>query len=282
MKDPFKAFTDEFSKQKQSDKDSKIFVLDDQRDVFDLLPSPLEIETLEGFHPLFADCALVMTLVMPLSYIALASEGFDKHRKTIDQAEDKYQPDNPSSPVFESYFTMWSLFDLEVEKTGKVLADVVDPLKTLLKIHKDKMGLIERLKMSYPGVYLCEATGSICTLKEITSGKSIQAILEPGCEEAIEKNDILLLRLLQNIEDEIYVQLSSPYIIKSTENDWIDFFAKHDIHQGKSFDCEAYRTFMKKGNTPDFWLNYIHNSCLSVNDMVVTLEGPPLPLAASP
>jgi hypothetical protein len=33
---------------------------------------------------------------------------------------------------------------------------------------------------------------------------------------------------------------------------------------------------MKRGISPDFWLNYIDKACLSVDDMVATLEGTPL------
>lgn len=283
MKDPFKAFTDEFSKQGQTSlpehqvKESKIVALDDERDFFDLLPSVLEMEELAGFHPLFAECALAMTLIMPLSYIALTMPGFRKHRKMIDQAEAKYNPEDPLTPVFEAYFTMWSLFDVEVEKTGKVLADVVRPLKTSLKIDEDKIDLIERMKMSYTGVYLCEEKlEESFKLKEIPSERSIEAILEPGWDKEIEKGDILLIRLIEDILERTYIQLSSPYVVKSTEEDWIEFFVEHRIGEGELFDFEAYRTFMKKGMSPDFWLNYIDSACLSVNDMVVTLEGTPL------
>lgn len=283
MKDPFKAFTDEFSKQGQTHllghqaKESKIVSLDDERDFFDLLPSVSEMKELEGFHPLFTECALAMILIMPLSYITLTMPGFRKHRKMIDQAEAKYNPEDPLTPVFEAYFTMWSLFDVEVEKTGKVLADVVDPLKTSLKIDEDKMDLIERMRMSYTGVYLCEEKlEESLKLKEIPSGRSIEAILEPGWDEEIEKGDILLIRLIEDILEGTYIQLSSPYVVKSTEEDWIEFFAEHGIDQGQSFDLEKYREFMKRGISPDFWLSYIDSACLSVNDMVVTLEGTPL------
>lgn len=283
MKDPFKAFTDEFSKQGQGylpghqAKEGKIVSLDDERDFFDLLPSVSEMEDLEGFHPLFLECALAMALVMPLCYIALTLPGFRKHRKMIDQAEAKYNSEDPLTPVFEAYFTMWSLFDVEVEKTGKVLADVIRPLKTSLKIDDDKMDLIERMKESYTGVYLYEEKlEESFKLKEIPSGRSIEAVLEPGWDEELEKGDILLIRLIQDAQDGTHVQLSSPYVVKSAEGDWIEFFAEHGIHAGELFDFEAYRTFMKRGISPDFWLSYIDSACLSVSDMVVTLEGTPL------
>lgn len=283
MEDPFKSFSDEFSKKGQTylpghqAKESKIVSLDDERNFFDLLPFPLEMEELEGFHPLFAECALAMTLIMPLSYIALTMPGFRKHRKMIDQAEAKYNPEDLLTPVFETYFTMWSLFDVEVEKTGKILVDVVRPLKTSLKIDEDKMDLIERMRMSYTEVYLCEEKSEESfKLKEIPSGRSIEAILEPGWDEEMEKGDILLIRLIEDTSDGTYVQLSSPYIINSTEEDWVEFFAEHGIEQGQSFDFEKYRKLMKRGIFPDFWLSYIDSACLSVNDMVVTLEGTPL------
>jgi|GEM_PF-5805466 hypothetical protein len=283
MKDPFKAFTDEFLKQEQIDlsknqaKDSKIVSLDDETNFFDLLPLTSEIGELEGFHPLFAECALAMTLVMPLSYIALTMPGFKNHRKMLDKVDAKYQPENPHRPMFEADFIMWSLFDVEVENTTKVLADVVRPLQASLKIDEDQMDLIERMRMSYTGVYLCEEKSEESfILKEIPSGRQIEAILEPGWDEEIAEGDILLIRLIEDILEGTYIQLSSPYLVNSTENDWIEFFSEHGIEQGETFDFEAYRVFMKRGIAPDFWLNYIDSACLSISNMVVILEGTPL------
>ena len=85
-----------------------------------------------------------------------------------------------------------------------------------------------------------------------------------------------MIRLIEDTEDGAYVQLSSPYIVKSTEDEWIAFFAEHGIDEGQSFDLEEYRTFMKEGMSPDFWLNYIDRACLSISDMSVILEGTPL------
>jgi uncharacterized Fe-S cluster-containing protein len=106
---------------------------------------------------------------------------------------------------------MWTLFDLEIGKTGKVLTDLAISSKMPLDIDKDKLSLIEKMKMSYTGVYLCEEKSEESfKLKEIPSGRSIEAVLEPGWNEEIEKGDILLIRLIENAQDGTHVQLSSP------------------------------------------------------------------------
>lgn len=282
MKDSIDSFIEALLKEEprpvaESSKENKIVSLDEEAAFLDLLNFPFETEELENFHPLFAQCTLAMTLIMPLSYMALALPEFKKHRKVIEKAESKYRIEDPLSPIFESYFTMWTLFDLEIEKTGKVLTDLAISSKMPLDIDEGKLELIERIKMSYTGVYLCEEElEESFKFREIPSGRSIEAILEPGWDEEIEKGDVLLIRLIEDTQDKTYIQLSSPYIVKSTEDDWIEFFAEHGIDCGESFDFEKYRTFMKRGISPDFWLNYIDSACLSVNDMVVTLEGTPL------
>ena len=263
MKDSIDSFIEALLKEEpqpvaESSKENKIVSFDEEATFLDLLNFPFETEELENFHPLFAQCTLAMTLIMPLSYMALALPEFKKHRKVIEKAESKYQLEDPLSPIFESYFTMWTLFDLEIGKTGKVLTDLAISSKMPLDLDKDKLELIERMKMSYTGVYLCEEKSEESfKFREIPSGRSIQAILEPGWDEEIEKGDILLLRLIEDTQDKTHIQLSSPYIVKSTEDDWIEFFAEHGIDQGESFDFEKYRAFMKKGISPDFWLNYI-------------------------
>lgn len=279
MKDSIDSFIEELLKKdpKVPAPSNKIVSFDEEAAFLDLLNFPFETEELENFHPLFSECTLLMTLIMPLSYMALGLPEFKKHRKIIEKAESKYRIEDPLSSIFESYFTMWTLFDLEIGKTGKVLTDLAISSKMPLDIDKDKVSLIERMKKSYTVVYLCEEKSEESfKLKEIPSGRFIEAALEPGWDEEIEKGDILLLRFIEDTEDGTYVQLSSPYIVKSTEDDWIEFFAEHGIEKGELFDFEAYRTFMKKGKTHDFWLNYINSACLSMNDMVVTLEGTPL------
>jgi hypothetical protein len=279
MKDSIDSFIEKLLKEnpKVPAPSNKIVSFDEEAAFLDLINFAFETEELENFHPLFSECTLLMTLIIPLSYMALALPEFKKHRKIIQKAESKHRIEDPLSPIFESYFTMWTLFDLEIGKTGKVLTDLAISSKMPLDIDKYKLSLIERMKMSYTGVYLCEEKSEESfKLKEIPSGKSIEAILEPVWDEEIEKGDILMIRLIENTQDGTHVQLSSPYVVNSTEDDWIEFFAEHGIDQGQSFDLEKYREFMKRGISPDFWLSYIDSACLSVNDMVVTLEGTPL------
>lgn len=283
MKDPFQAFSNAFLKQQDiylpqlMASNSKIGSLDNTIGVSELTLAPSEIEELEEFHPLFAKCALAMTIVMPLCYMALTIKEFKKHRKMIDIAEAQYLPEDPFSPVFDSYFTMWTLFDAEVEKTGKVLADVVKTLKFPLKIDEDTIDLIERMKATYPGIYICEEKLSeLFLVREIPSGRLVEAVLEPGLEEVVEEENILMVRLIEDVQEGTHVQLSSPYIIQSTEDDWREFFADQGIKGGKPFDLNKYRTFMKKGKFPGFWMHYVNTTCLSVNDMSVTLDGTPV------
>ncbi len=260
----------------QAVKDAKLTAEEYQKSV-------LSIEQLQKHDPLTA------IYINSQNHLSVLVEMFSEFpslknliRRNI-QADDKYMPSYPPmSPVTNSHFFCWSVFDLMTggAKKESFCTVVIDYCKSI-NFDPFQIEIYEIFQQSYAGIYIQEGfDDTFVYLREIVTNKKITtkvASLYTG-----NTGDIWYARVLPPLFGlyDYSVVFGTPYILNNqmstnTEREWLDYFNRQLSIDNNINSEKSYQEFMKFGKNDDFWMEYITQAYLGFTSESISLGGIP-------
>ena len=199
------------------------------------------------------------------------------------KAEDKYMPSYPPmSPVTNSHFFCWSIFDLMTggAKKESFCTVVIDYCKSI-NFDAMQIEIYEIFQQSYAGIYIQEGFDeTFVYLREIITNKKITT--KVASQYTGNTGDVWYARVLPPLFGlyDYSVVFGTPYILSNhlssnIEDEWLNYFKRQlsissNINTGKS-----YQEFMKFGKNDDFWMEYITLAYLGFTSESISLGGIP-------
>ena len=242
-----------------------------------LLVSDSEEEDLqELITPLFQMYVSVIEMLTVFSQMVLPlfSEDIKSYLKSVSRLDTKYKVGKDESPVMDSYFGCWKLFDARIGKRKETLAQVALELSDSFHEDPNVLDLIQKMCDSYMGIYVHEGfEGDMVLLRDV-----ITDVVKPSFNPSVyrgEKGELWFTRLLPHPEDNEYVSITTPYIIEATEDEWLEFFATKGVVKGHLNAEEKYIELMKRGKTRNYWTNYVVEEYVDDLDQAILLGGVP-------
>lgn len=211
--------------------------------------------------PMLVAYTKVIRFIYPLAMDMLERPDLEKHRLKIHQLQMRYDVGSDCSPLFDSFFSLWSLFDAQYR--GQTLGERLLPLIR----EQDELiaDIVEVLNNSYLGVYSFEGHhGSKVTLRDLFTNETCCAVNQSGYQGQAE--EIWLTRLLQTHETAT-VAISSPYVANGDSAPWLSYLRENGVIPG---DIESYKAFMKCGD----WIGYICKHVEGIHKEFIQISPP--------
>jgi hypothetical protein len=230
----------------------------------------------ELITPLFQMYVSVIEMLTVFSQMVLPlfSEDIKSYLKSVSRLDTKYKVGKDESPVMDSYFGCWKLFDARIGKRKETLAQVALELSDSFHEDPNVLDLIQKMCDSYMGIYVHEGfEGDMVLLRDV-----ITDVVKPSFNPSVyrgEKGELWFTRLLPHPEDNEYVSITTPYIIEATEDEWLEFFATKGVVKGHLNAEEKYIELMKRGKTRNYWTNYVVEEYVDDLDQAILLGGVP-------
>lgn len=239
-------------------------------------------EMLSTIDPMFGLYMQVLQALMMTGQFLLAEERLVKSHRLIRRLEKRYGVGMPGSPVLESYFNYWMLFDIPVVPTGEALGHVafkimeaVEPLSaefTFLAHQsiQSRLGFYEHLGFD----------GDVILMRELPFGQKLRVI--GTIPYSGNEGEIWLARPLPYLHDaEHWILGTTPYIIRHTTVEACQqFFSRRGIAsgQGEAETTAKLQSLMKHPSRIDFWMRYFSRAAIGSCQECIELDG--LPTAA--
>ena len=202
--------------------------------------------------------------------------------RIVGDAEDGYMPSYPPmSPLTTSYFTMWSMFDVQFgssrETMGTCILHIVPGIGDLSWM----MDIVELMQQSRMGFYVhCGSKDGAVLLREVGTRKVISCLSPAGyCGR---KGQIWFVRVLPPPHRlcHQHIVFNTPYVIRDyPERAFVDYLKREIARmkaKKKSPGTEGARHhLMKYGPDPNHWNEYIFCAYSNHQHNVIFLTGIP-------
>lgn len=253
-----------------------------------------KMKTIDYLDPLHAYYVYAQNTMSILSEQLSELPALQKLNNICVDAYEEYTPQGPPiSPLTKSYFSCWSLFDLNVGIHKESFGYIVTEVCKELKVDKGLISAFEIMTSSRMGLYIHEGnSGRYVFLRELVTGKSIQAIVPSGYKGR--PDEIWLARILPPTLPDFGVDYSlvftTPYVIgtmmgrridlRGDIQGWNDYFDRTLNIIKADNPVKAYEQLMKYGLNRHYWNEYIFEGYFSHNKESVVLAGfPDIPLS---
>jgi hypothetical protein len=237
---------------------------------------------LDPQHAIYAEAQNMLSFL--IETISVLPE-FAKHNRIIEQAEEDYMPSwPPMSPVSQTFFFTWIGFDVKVGLAKESYADCVIELGDMLGFDSNMTHLYKLMQQSRLGIYkIVGAIADKLILEELFTKKQYRCQSPNKCPFVL--NELWLARLLPPIDDSLdyYVIFTSPYVLKSSEQAWQNFFDRN-IKGIRGTDAveKDYDLFMRDGLGTYYWIEFIMQGYYSHTNLAINLMGIPDIAASRP
>ena len=191
---------------------------------------------------------------------------------------DVYQPSMPPmSPITKSYFTCWTMLDgafgIDKETVCTCFLAVLDRFR----LDPIQVELIKNLNQSRMGLYeVLQCKGQFFELRELVTDKRLTANICSGYQGS--PGQIIFVRLVPPLANTVayWVGLTTPYrMYRQSEQDWLGYFERHDIHRGAvGAEARLYR-HMKYGKSRTYWSEYIFYGYVNYDPGLILITGFP-------
>ncbi|MDF2576719.1 MAG: hypothetical protein K0S74_203 [Chlamydiales bacterium] len=237
------------------------------------------MEEMNDFNRSFMIYISAIELLYITANFLLDSTELKKHAKKLNKIEDLYNPSGPPlSPIFESYYNMWLLFDYKIE--GYSLADMILALKDMFSYPLEVIELIKLANTSYAGIYkyIGKGPNDILLLEDIVT-KKVYEVKDPNELKGIKKGELWYIRLLPPLPEyqcAYYTSATTPYILTGhKEQEWLDYFKRQSIIPNTLGVEHRLAEHMHYGKSTTYWLEYIVQSYVKQKGNVIILKGLP-------
>jgi len=230
-----------------------------------------------GHDPLHAAYVAVQNFTAFFAESVSQFPEFDSYCRIVGLAQDEYLPAAPPmSPLTLSYFTAWALFDVrfgpDEETIGTCLLDVAG----LLEMEHFLVEPIRQFQDSRMGIYEHRRAGERCHLRELVTEEEFTCQVASGFRG--KAGELWYVRLCPPILDlgDYHVVFTTPYVLtRATRADWTAYLNKSLLGAGNSDAKKALHEFLKYGNEPNTWNEFIFQSYHHHQTNAIFLAGMP-------
>lgn len=198
---------------------------------------------------------------------------------TIESAQEEYQPGGPPmSPLTNSYYNCWLLFDVAVGLQKETLTTIIIDLAKQLGLHQKMVEVFQHMQNSRMGIYeyLGNENGKVL-LRELTKDEVISCICPAG-HQGQQKGELWFVRILPPVFDlfDYSLVFTTPYILLNpgTEH-WLGYLERTISKKKTRTTASSLESLMKYGLSDGYWNEYVHQAYVNFKPELVYLEGLP-------
>lgn len=235
----------------------------------------------EGVDPCFAVYTHTQALISIMAEQLAATREARQFARLAAEAEDIYMPSYPPmSPVTNSHFAMWSLFDLQFGQSHETIGTCFQHIAELTDLPSALRATASALQSSRLGLYVhCGHDGRFVRLREIGLERIERCLVPAGYRG--DAGEIWLARLLPPASAlfDYHVVSTTPYVIAGgSEPDWLAYLDRERRRLGskplpRKLDATTY--IMKHGPSVNHWNEYIFCAYAGHRTEAVFLTGIP-------
>jgi|AntAceMinimDraft_17_1070374.scaffolds.fasta_scaffold01915_5 hypothetical protein len=203
-------------------------------------------------------------------------------------AEEEYMPSGPPmSPLTQSYFFCWAVFDSCVGKTQETLGTVAIDVCRRLGTEPSLFRLFEHMQNSRMGFYVHQGMAdSHVLLTEFVTERQHKCVVPAGYMG--KPGEIWFVRVLPepfaSLQRGYSLVFNTPYVICARKGDkfvpadareWQAFFDRTITKTGIEDAHEAYSHLMKYGLSLNYWNKYVLEAYVNHRQDMILLAGFP-------
>lgn len=198
---------------------------------------------------------------------------------TIEAAQEEYQPGGPPmSPLTNSYYNCWLLFDVAVGLQKETLTTIIIDLANQFGLHQKMVEVFQHMQNSRMGVYefLGNESGKVL-LRELTKDEVITCICPAG-HQGKQKGELWFARILPPVFDlfDYCLVFTTPYILLNPDNEhWLKYLERTISKKKTKTTATSLENLMKYGLSDGYWNEYVHQAYVNFKPELVYLEGLP-------
>lgn len=227
------------------------------------MPDDIEgVQTLigKGLDPVHAAYAYVQQLTSYFAEQVSALLEMRAYAKIVGDAEDEYMPGfPPMSPVTTSFFTTWAFFDLRIGGTGDTIGGCLIEANDLFPMHPDQLAALKDLSDSRMGIYeRLGMNGERVRLRELLTDREFSCHSSSGYRGRA--GELWYVRLLPPLLPEVadyHVVFTTPYILLSPKDDWVQFLRRNLSKHPSDGRQTGLRRLLKDGPSPNYWNEFV-------------------------
>jgi hypothetical protein len=247
-------------------------------------PDPEEMLE-DGVDPQFVLYSTVQTQLLMMAAMLDQSGIVDQYHEIFESALDTYMPGfPPMSPVTDSYFHSWALYDLEFgddgDNIGRIAADITAEMGMPLELRE----LCGKLLNSRMGIYeTIDVDSDLIVVRELITGHELLVDVPTGYFG--EEGDLRFVRLgPPAIPDaEYFTELTTPYILEGrSADDWCRYLKSVMPQSVVSEDGspstlieDRLAAVFKEDRGPMPWLEFVFQGYRGFEEDVIFLTGIP-------
>ncbi len=240
-----------------------------------------DMETLikEGYDPIHAAYAFIQQLS---SYFAEGVSQLSEMRawaRVVEKAEEEYMPAGPPmSPLTRSYFWMWALYDLRIDKSTDTLADCQIAANDVILMNPHQLDALKKLGASRMGIYEhIGREGPHIRLRELVTDDELICHCPSGY--AGDNGELWYVRLTPPLEPELatyWIAMTTPYILTGASRaDWLAFLKRAMVSFDGMNDGTRLYHLLKYGPETDYWNEFIFKAYHHHQKEAIFLAGIP-------
>ena len=263
------------SSSKEDNNNSNVTDIETKRrtnEVVKILKDKIEELKRDGISPLYSVYMQTIQFIYYPIYSMAEMNEFKDFSKIKDDRENIYLPSYPPmSPISESYYTQWELFDARAGKEKETLAGIFLDVAEYLGVDKETIDITTYLSNSRMGVYeIRKKRDRMLFLRELITEDEFWGELTPGGYEG-EVGQLWYTRFLPDINEKFgYSTISTtPYVLMNKKREWMKFFKEYSVSK------EQVHNFMKFGPDLNFWNEFIFYRYYNFTDQAIFLKGMP-------
>ena len=201
--------------------------------------------------------------------------------RIVGAAEDEYLPSGPPmSPLTNSYFTMWSMFDVRFGRSRETMGSCILRVAEEFDTPAWLMEAVERMQQSRMGFFVhCGSDGGLVQLREVGKQETVSCSVPAGYAGIV--GEIWFVRVFppDGRSCNHHIVFNTPYVVRDyPESAFIDYLARELARmKGKksSRADDAHNFLMKYGPDPNHWNEYIFCAYTGHQREAVFLTGIP-------
>ena len=235
-------------------------------------------EELAEYHPAHAFYVHAQNQASVLAEQLSMLPETDRFTRLIGPAEDEYAPIGPPmSPLTQSFFTCWSLFDACVGLGHETLGTTSIAVGKALGMHEDLLRVLGLMQASHMAVYRREGSdGDLIVLREMVTNRVCPAVCPAGL--AGRAGQLWYARVLPPpvIGHDEHVVFTTPYVlVEPGEREWQAYFDRTLPDGPPDKRLAAYAKHMKWGPARNYWSEFVFEAYDSHQSDAIFLCGLP-------
>lgn len=247
-----------------------------------------DIETLikGGYDPVHAAYIFIQQLTSQFATVVTQMTEMTTWATTVEKAEEEYMPSGPPiSPLTNSYFCMWALYDLRIGKSSDTVAGCQIAANDVVLMNPHQLDACKKLAASRMGIYehVGRDKGHV-RLRELITDDELTCHCASGYLGR--RGELWYVRLAPPLEPGIasnWIAMTTPYIlIESAKSDWLAFLKRAMVEFHGPNELARLYDLLKFGPETHYWNEFVFKGYHHHQHDAVFLAGIPDVVASLP